>query len=307
MRACAVFITLAIAAPASAQESEFPTARLEWRAPRECIPAAELRAAVTTRMERAAFGEEEIEDAELIVRGRVSRSGDRYGASIVLSTRDGEPLGERSLESDSEDCRSLDDALAVMLSILLNVRREDLPVRAAPPVSWTFHARAGAGAIVGFLPEPGLEAIVGAGAILPGAISLELELAYFYGDRVRAMEGEMRAQGGSARVVVAPILYYGEPFELALRLAVGAGPMWARGYGFHRDLSAVRFFLEVRAGVRASVRVAGPFFVGIAADLGIIPVRPTFVVSNGDGRTMSLFEPTLFLGSFFLELGLRTG
>ena len=109
--------------------------RLEWTAPAECIDGAALAAAVSGQLGRPAFADGG--DTELVARGRVEKSDSgRHRAEVVLSTRGGERLGVRLLDSDNNDCHSLDEALAVMLAIILNVRRADVPAlaREAPPL-----------------------------------------------------------------------------------------------------------------------------------------------------------------------------
>src|SRR5436190_1271959 len=86
----------------------------------------------------------------------------------AASTSWGAPLGARTLESDNRDCRSLDAALTVMLAIMLNVRRADVaalagetPTAPLPArVPWRPRAGAGAGVVLGLLPQPGVEASV---------------------------------------------------------------------------------------------------------------------------------------------------
>ena len=134
-----------------------PSVRLEWTAPAECIDGAALAAAVSGQLGRPAFAPGA--DAELVARGRVEKSDSgRHRAEVVLSTRGGEPLGVRTLDSDNNDCHSLDEALAVMLAIMLNVRRADVPAlaREAPPPAprWRPRAGAGAGWCSGCCPSP---------------------------------------------------------------------------------------------------------------------------------------------------------
>jgi hypothetical protein len=300
------------AAAASAPVDDAPSVRLEWTAPAECIDGAALAAAVSGQLGRPAFADGG--DTELVARGRVEKSDSgRHRAEVVLSTRGGERLGVRRLDSDNNDCHSLDEALAVMLAIILNVRRADVPALAReappnpppPPPRWRPRAGAGAGVVFGLLPEAGIEAAVSAGLMRGGRLEPGLDLAWDWAGDAPAAEGRIRVQAASVRLAIAPLVFGRSRGDLRLRLSVGAGPMWATAAGFAEVFSQTRLVADGRIGVQAGVRVAGPVWVQFAAEAGWLPIRPTFAVRNADGSLDPLFEPQAVIATLGAGLAWR--
>jgi hypothetical protein len=307
----AVFVLIGTGlARAAVLVDDAPSVRLEWTAPAECIDGDELAASVSRQLGRPAFASHGA-DAELVARGRVGEGdGGRPRAEVVLSTRGGEPLGVRTLASDNNDCRSLDEALAVMLAIMLNVRRADVPAlaREAPPPPaprWRPRAGAGAGLVLGLLPEPGIEAVVSAGVMRGGRLEPGIDFAWDWAGDAPVAEGRIRVQAASARLVIAPVVFARSRADVRLRLSAGAGPMWASASGFAQVFSQTRLVVDGRAGVQVGVRIAGPVWVHIGGEVGWLPVRPSFEVRNADGTVETLFEPQPVMGIVAAGLALR--
>ncbi len=290
--------------------ADMPSVRLDWEAPAECIDGAALARVVSGQLGRPAFADGF--DAELVVRGRIeSTDSGRHRAEVVLATRAGESLGVRTLASDNRDCRSLDEALAVMLAIMLNVRRADVPAlarEAPPPPRWRPRAGAGAGVVLGLLPQAALETVAGAGLMRGGRLEPGIEVAWAWTPESAAAEGRLRVQTASARLAIAPVLVaWGSRTDLRLRLSAGAGPMWASASDFARVFTtATRLIVDARAGIQLGVRVAGPLWVQAGAEVGWVPVRPDFVVRNADGSKETLFQPQPVIATAGLSLALRS-
>jgi hypothetical protein len=294
---------VAQAAPAS----DTPSVRLEWTAPAECIDGRALAAAVSGQLGRPAFAPDL--DAELVARGRVEKGDSgRHRAEIALATRGGEPLGVRALESDNNDCRSLDEALAVTLAIVLNVQRADVPAlarEAPPPPRWRPRAGAGAGVVLGLLPQPGIEAVVSAGLMRGGRMEPGIDLAWDWAGDAAAAEGRIQVQAASMRLAIAPVLFGRPRVDLRLRLSAGAGPMWANATGFAEVFTQTRLVADGRVGLQVGVRAAGPLWIQVGGEVGWAPIRPTFEVRNADGTTETLFKPQAVIGMVGAGLALR--
>ncbi len=82
-----------------------------------CLPAAELSARVERRLERSLFVVDEA--AELSIDGAVQPSAAGFHVRLVLSDRAGRMLGERMLESGDVDCRKLDEAVVLVIAVML--------------------------------------------------------------------------------------------------------------------------------------------------------------------------------------------
>ena len=282
--------------------------RLEWTAPAECIDGGALAAAVSGQLGRPAFAPDL--DAELVARGRVEKSDSgRHRAEIALATRGGEPLGVRALESDNNDCRSLDEALAVTLAIILNVRRADVPAlaREAPPPAprWRPRAGAGAGVVLGLLPEPGIEAVVSAGLMRGGRLEPGIDLAWDWAGAAAAAEGRIQVQAASARLAIAPVLFGRPRVDLRARASAGAGPMWASASGFAQVFTQTRLVADGRIGLQVGLRVVGPLWILVGGEVGWLPIRPSFEVRNADGTVETLFKPQPVMATVGAGLALR--
>jgi len=292
-----------------ADASDTPSVRLEWTAPAECIDGGALAAAVSGQLGRPAFAPDP--DAELVARGRVEKSDSgRHRAEIALATRGGEPLGVRALESDNNDCRSLDEALAVTLAIVLNVHRADVPAlarEAAPPPAprWRPRAGAGAGVVLGLLPAPGIEAVVSAGLMRGGRLEPGVDLAWDRAGDAAAAEGRIEVQAASARLAIAPVLFGRPRVDLRLRVSAGAGPMWARASGFAQVFTQTRLVADGRIGLQIGLRAVGPLWIQVGGEVGWLPIRPTFEVRNPDGTAETLFKPQPVIATVGAGLALR--
>jgi hypothetical protein len=112
-------VALCSAWPCAAREREHGVA-LNWlRLPgaQACVPAAELSERVERRLERSVFAVDAA--AAFSVDGSVQPSAAGFAVRLSLSDRAGRVLGERTLESADSDCRKLDDALVLVIALML--------------------------------------------------------------------------------------------------------------------------------------------------------------------------------------------
>jgi hypothetical protein len=285
---------LSIAPPARAQDADPPRASLAWSAPEGCISAPQLAAAVSSRLGRPAFVAPH--DAELRLVGRLERA-DRVRATLVLETAAGDVVGRRELAGSS--CEAVADSVAVVLAIMLNVRRADLPPPRAAPFVFEGRTSLSAGLALGILPRPGLETSASLTLGARGVSDLGVELAWLWTEPMAIAGGEIAINGVSARLAVHVAIVRTAELELAVRLAVGGGPMWGdiRGIEVDRD-RPVSSFVEVRAGLRFAVRVAGPLWWHANAEIGALPVRSRFEVRTTAGASLGTVEAFWGVGVF---------
>jgi hypothetical protein len=290
MLSAASVVAVAIAASAVPAEAAL-SAAFSWSAPAGCIAAAELSSRVSARLGRLAFvagpAEVHIEGA---VEGQPSRG---YQARFRLLTAEGGLVGVRAIGSEAGDCRSLDEALVVVLSVMLNVRREDVE---AAPVPWRPRVGASSAVVAGLVPAVGLETAL-SGGLQRGPHALDLELALQLAPSWAAAEGQLRATAGIARLAVSRSLLAGERVALGLRLAGGAGARWLSATGFDVNRRRVSLVVEARLGPRLDLRLWRGLWMQLHADLGVSPVRPRFDLLFPDGQTQTLFRPGLLFGA----------
>jgi hypothetical protein len=275
---------------------------LDWRAPAECIRATELSRAVTAELGAPAFAPGGQSDT--VVYGRVVRTANGfYRVDVSLQRVAGGVLGVRTLEGDNRDCRSLDEATAVMLAIMLNVSREEIAAAETPRSS--YEAGLALSGVVGLLPRLGADITAFVGPTLPGTLGFAAELDFAMAPRAARAEGFVRAWAATGRAAVSPVLVSGPRVEFALRFAAGAGVLSATGDGFPRVASARRAILDMRVGARVGLLLGESFWLGGGGDVGVLPIRPTYLVQNQDGSLDRLFRPSLLLGTFGVTFSFR--
>jgi hypothetical protein len=129
--------------PASAFASaERVFAKLDWHRTEvasECLEASVLTAGVEARLQRKVFVLESQADIKIHVSLDAPSPGN-WTASIDLDDRNDKPLGHRELTIRGEHCSALDESLALMVALMVDVTRESVQSEAAestPPAPST--------------------------------------------------------------------------------------------------------------------------------------------------------------------------
>ena len=93
-----------------------------------CIGPSELVLRVEGRLGRAAFVS--LSDADVFVEARAEKRGARFVVTVSGSRKDGTRMAERSLSET--DCRKLDDALVLMVALMVNPEGSPKPAPSGP-------------------------------------------------------------------------------------------------------------------------------------------------------------------------------
>lgn len=318
--------------PRPARGAEHPgrSARLQWqREPgaETCITSEELAAGLQRRLRRGTVGGPE---AELTLEGVILPAEGRPGwrAWIVVRDRAGRATGSREFSSDEASCRALDEALLLVLSVIVEPSLALEPAAGAPrppppPASgpgagrreeavWGY-AAAGGGAAVGLVPGLGGGLAGGAGLRLWGGPVFELEAAHWFATRaareVTSAAGlseigraNVSATYGGLDVCALPVDR--RPWHVLGCLGAQAGVVRAVGVEFRgENLTQTRPLVNAAARVEGRFDLGGPLFVRALAGVAVPLVRDKF---NFDGRTIG--EATLYRfapvsGTFGAQVG----
>ena len=241
------------------------------------------------------------EDAELRLEGSVEPTpAQRHLARFTLSQKSGRILGTRTVISDTPDCHSLDEAAAIILAVMLNVKREDVE----PEATWKPRASASASVLWGLLPRNAVELTAAGGAGLERwAFELELSLAL---DGLRSVdEGVLQSRAGGGRLSVSWAALRLDRLDVSFRLAVGGGAIWVSAAGFDVNHDGVAGFAEARLGARVAVRLWKRVWLQARADIGAVPLGPAFKLLQADGTTQTLFQPAPVIGALGAGLSLQ--
>ena len=260
-----------------------------------CIDAPALTAAVEARLRNRVFGET---DAAVIIEAHVQTMTPGWHVAIAVRRDDGTLIGKRELDERSPNCRVLDEALVLMIALIVDpdaamrtTASSAPPPIAAPPIAqpsrpWLFEASA-AIATAGFL-LPG--ASVGAAARVtidpPGLPAIEIRGTWWLEDELRD-----RNQGSSLNLVTGGVAVRVPVTGLvSVSGGIELGRMAGEGFGFDRSDHASAMVAYLKLEPTLSVKLNA--WLAFSATLGAwVPlVRPRFVFDEA-GQTMLLYQP----------------
>jgi hypothetical protein len=295
-------VLLLVALPYRASADAPARVALEWTRPAGCIERDALAHDVEKRLHRAAFVPRA--QADLVVEGRVDRTDAGWTARIVLERPDGAAIGTRRIDAAAEACGALDEPLAVVLALLVDMPRDDprLQPPPPPPKPWRLFGEADARGAAGFLPVPSVAARVGLEAEPPWLFPLEAEALAWLPREADSAGGRVSLWALGAGLGAAPLAIRAGRFVLRSRAAIEASVLFARGERLARTARGRAF--EVRATVRetAEVPIGRRFLVRAGAGAGMPFVRRYFYFVDRDGATRVLYRvPPV---AAILELGL---
>ena len=333
----AVGFSLALVASAApAQPPRTVTLRLSVTGGAEaCVSQPALEARLEARLGRAVFADR---DAEASVEGVLERSdrSPRWRATFVVSGPDGSERGRRDLSSDAEDCGAVQEALALVLTVMIDPSAalapepqgapvpppQPPPVEPPPPPArepptprpspaparrpWHLRFALGPTAAIGLLPRLAAGGRVAVAVAPPDLPLLELEAVYWAQGRETAGGGTASFQVVEAAASLFAVLLRTERFEVGPTAGLRAGLVTAAGHDLENGESARRPLVEPFAGLRFEVRIAGPLFAGGGVALAVPLVRDEFYVDDPTtGRRRVVHRVSPLVGTGELHLGLR--
>lgn len=136
---CAAFVLLQLSAHRVSADSDAKREHVELSWVRHadadsCMTAAELKQRIRQRLGRDPFGE----PFEQQIEGYVARHGALWVADLVVHNRDSVRIGSRHLESASEDCHELEQAVVLTITLVIDPNAPQL-AESAPATRATTH------------------------------------------------------------------------------------------------------------------------------------------------------------------------
>ncbi|AKV04770.1 hypothetical protein AKJ09_11433 [Labilithrix luteola] len=296
-------------------------------APAELVAKTRARAAADTTIDLQQPG------ADFQVIGRIEPRDGGFRTQLVLRDAVGLRLGDRTLESTTKSCRSLDESLILALALLVEMpsvravaegsAKEELdeilppwrtdepavqekPVRVTPPAPtsspWKFEAAVGASVAAGQLPQPTIGPTLSGVLLPPHFVPVALRLtAYPLATERTPLTGEgIAVRGFSGGVDLCPFTFGHSEFEAracagARLMALHAEPLGPR------STAADQTFLDLplRAELRARTGSVLPY---AALEAHLAPAAGAFVYRDPQGLEQTAFRvPWITVG---LEFGL---
>lgn len=304
-----------------------------------CVAPGALREGVEQRLGRDVFVDRDA--ADMTVQIRAAREGQRFKVRIELVDRDGVTRGRRRLDTRARHCSALDDSLALVVALAVDIAVQSrivepsVPAPDVPPPSTPAPAAPLAAPPV---PETGLEipetvhaprateseplrwrASIGgalASGVLPSAAAgmqarLELEPARFWpiGVDVTFWHGQRLGEAAGAdfalrtlKLDVCPWTLERARWALLICASELVGIIEADGFGFDRSPRNDDWLVAAGASVHVRYGVSMWFVQLSGSLLGTLVQRRYFYT---DANEVTLYEAPWVLGLGAASLGLE--
>lgn len=303
-------------------------AELDWRtkpAGSNCIDRDELRSAVEERLGRQVFTDRATADVRVV--GGIDKQGDVWRVQIRLSSSHGEPMGERELESEAEDCSALDASLALVLAVMLDLPKAKVPQptadappraveppraparptrlrvpRETPPSRPAWPLELGVSGLVtsGLVPGPAWGGQLHV-AIDPASFWKLGVVVAVYRSVEQTVEGT-RAGASFAPLEAGwffcPLAWPSGRARVEACLVQHVGRLRVEGFGFDVNQTQTRTYANLGAELDGRLELSGPLSARLALRLQAPLLRETFRYGAPSGSEPSLFRmaPALVTG-----------
>jgi hypothetical protein len=277
-----------------------PAVELSWtRAPgaETCIDQASLVDQVDRTLGRSAFVATGRGDS--VLRGRVGPGPHGRGwLAVVEVRREGETTFRRELALNAADCRRLDEAIVLVVAMLVDSAKSEAPLSVPEPpeevgVGIGPEVAIAYGLLPGVATGFGLGADVKVPPLWPIAVwthgwpmSQAMDPTSSYGGRLWAW-----TFGAAA----CPLEVGAAEWGLYGCAGLTGGSIEAHGENLDFSKSSTQAFLQAELRLGARVRLGGPVFVGLDVGGGIPFTRATYNYTQADGATRTVFQTAAFI------------
>ena len=224
--------------------------------------------------------------------------------AVVQVARPGMPALRRELAVDAPDCRQLDEAIVLVVALLIDAASPTAPAlivtpRAPTSVSIGPDLAVAFGLLPGTAIGFGLASDVRIGSLWPVQV---------WGHTWPVSDALANGSGGSLGawtfgLGLGPAFSQG-PWEVFGVAGASAGEVYSNGIGLTTALSHTRAYAEVELRIGARVRLVGPLFLRIDAGFGAPLARDRYEYTQADGTTLLVFQtaPVVPLLHFGMEI-----
>ncbi len=282
-RVCIVFA--ALLATHQAQAEDFVRAELvqdgaHWPG---CPSPEALAAAANAMLGRDAISRAQ---ADVSVRYRLRRTPAGVTADLTLERADGSLVGTRRVETPEADCSGLDERLALVLALMVDLPRKSAELALPPkPQPWlrSYRGSVGPALDVGWLSWPRwggrVEQLVELGP-LP---RLGFALTWWPKHDLERRGESFELEAWQVGAVTCPRLLSDSVWILELCASASAGRLLASSTTLPFPQAARSTTLDLGLGLALGARLAGPLLVmvGAAPAWSVIRGRGVFLDENG--------------------------
>ncbi|MEB2312870.1 MAG: hypothetical protein OZ921_08810 [Sorangiineae bacterium] len=327
MVALAAWASLSWPAMALAEDARPIRVRLHWRndtSVADCLDEAALARGVEVRLQRPAF----VQDAyDLQLDGGVVNERGARVARITLRKADGTLVGKRELESRDPTCRTLDEAVPLSVALMIDYQQRvsRLHVPALPPPApkpppprpaprpaaapsepttprWQLGTRVGGGVDAGALPGATWLALAGI-ELTRGWSMLRADGVFFAPKTATLGPGRVFVTGWGVGASACAVWRHATDVHTAYCLGAEAGRLYLAGSRFMHDSDAVATHARAWGGAEARLRLVGPWWAGVGAQLGTPLVAQRWEFTDERGDPSPLYSSSRVVGRLLLTLG----
>jgi hypothetical protein len=280
-----------------------------------CISRQELERAVEQRLQRPVFATRE--RADVVVRAHIERRARGYHATLRMTTRDGHQLGSRELDTRAAHCSALDDSLALIVALMVDIPRDEVSKRGdatpievprrthAPRRPWRMEATASGVIALGLLPEIGLGARLTAAVEPPAFWLTRLSLSGFL-----PAEGMAEGAGGRFSILMVglytcPVFVDDRPIGGKACFGQELGRYDVAGFGFADNRDTMRAYYAPAVQGELDFALLGGWFFRLGAGAQMPLVRDRFFGRRADDKT-EIFRPWALVVTGEAGLALRS-
>jgi hypothetical protein len=305
-----------------ANAAERARATLDWRAPSDggCLEATMLVRAVEDRLRRTVFVADS--QAELRVSVAIRGTPGDWTAEIDLSDTQGRGLGHRRLTTRAEHCSALDDSLALVVALMVDIRREDVPPRpvaapihaetpirlpretVAPREPWHAAVFLLGRASLGDLPGIGRGVGLGADVRPPGSWALGFGVTAWAPAETSGRPGA-RFVLASAELELCRLVWRQRTADLGVCLGQKVGYLKSRALAFDVNRKDSSLVYELTLGPRGTLWITSALGLRLGLGAALPLVQDEFFGTRSDGSKVRLFNRAPVAAVTELGLGLR--
>ena len=308
---------------------ERASATLEWHRSEqaaECLDASALTTAIEAGLHRTVFVS--TDQADLRISVNLDRPDEeQWSADIDLEDRNGKKLGHRELAIRARQCSAIDDSLALVVSLMVDVTRasvrpqletakpsplivsnsSDMEQAPSPANAWRKNLFLLASARVGQLPglgrgvsvsgelgpPRGWMVVISASAWAPAQMSVDTSGAKFLlGSAEASFCGATRSHSHG---------------DLSLCIGQQFGLLDSRAFGFDVNRKETAMFYDLTFRARFTWWTTKAFGLHLGLGAGLPLVQNQFFGTRADGSTVSLMSRPLLVPLADFGVGLRFG
>lgn len=308
--------------PASGAADANLRACLEWDPgpSRECPSREAMQAAIADVLGRPFVSQG---SCETTATGAIrAEAGGGWRVDIQFAGRDGESLGERSLEAPEGACAALAEPLSFVIALMVEGNQTAATSPHRPPLRLSSivarpsaggESAAGAPAVSvggavssGLLPRVGFGVTVGLASRAIARLPLRIETTFWFpSTQPTSPGGQFWAwQGGLG---FCPSLARAGRFELSACVDAIGGAVRGVGLGLDESQAATRPFAAGEGRVTVSARVSRQVSAYVTAGVAVPWLRARFVYEDAAGARVAVHEPHALIpvGGVGVELGGR--